>query len=281
MATTGGEGVYGQSNASSGGGSGVFGYNGTPAGAGQSAIGVYGLAGTGSWSYFTGIATGVEGFTNRANDIGVLGWTNTVGGYAVYGRAASSTANWAAYFWGNVNVTGTLTKGGGAFKIDHPLDPANKYLYHSFVESPDMKNIYDGVVTLGPDGTAWVTLPDWFEALNKDVRYQLTCIGGYAPVYISQKIQNNRFQIAGGTPGLEVSWQVTGIRRDPWAEANRIPVEQWKAEPERGKYLYPGLYGQPPEKGIGYMTAVSAPAGSIPTEVKAMAPRMEAREVVP
>lgn len=32
--------------------------------------------------------------------------------------------------------------------VSHPFDPANKYLLHSFVESSDMKNVYDGVVEL-------------------------------------------------------------------------------------------------------------------------------------
>src|SRR5262245_8440898 len=44
----------------------------------------------------------------------------------------------AGYFAGSVQITGNLAKGGGSFKIDHPLDPENKYLYHSFIESPDM-----------------------------------------------------------------------------------------------------------------------------------------------
>jgi hypothetical protein len=121
-----------------------------------------------------------------------------------------------------------------------------------------MMNIYNGNVVLDADGTAWVELPAWFEALNggeeyrSDFRYQLTCIGGYAPVYVAHKIQDNRFQIAGGTPGLEVSWLVTGIRHDPWAEENRIPVEQAKPASERGTYLYPELYGQPEELGLDY-----------------------------
>jgi hypothetical protein len=88
-------------------------------------------------------------------------------------------------------------------------------------------------------------LPEWFEALNREFRYQLTCIGGYAPVYIAEKVSQNRFKIGGGTPGLEVSWQVTGIRRDPYAERHRIPVEEEKSPKERGRYLYPDLYGQP------------------------------------
>jgi hypothetical protein len=95
-------------------------------------------------------------------------------------------------------VIGNLSKGGGSFKIDHPLDPANKYLYHSFVESPDMMNVYNGNVVLDANGEAVVVLPDWFEALNRDFRYQLTCIGGFAPVYIAEEIANNQFKIAGG-----------------------------------------------------------------------------------
>ena len=143
---------------------------------------------------------------------------------------------------GNVNVVGNLTKGSGSFKIDHPLDPQNKYLYHSFVESPDMKNIYDGVVTIDAGGEAVVQLPEWFEALNEDFRYQLTCIGGFAPVYISQEIADNRFRIAGGKPGMKVSWQITGIRHDPYANIHRIQVEEEKPAGERGTYLHPDAY---------------------------------------
>ena len=166
------------------------------------------------------------------------------------GVDAIAGSGYAGYFSGSVDITGTLSKGGGSFKIDHPLDPANKYLYHSFVESPDMKNVYDGVVTLDANGEAVVDFPDWFSVLNRDFRYQLTCIGGFAPVYIAEKINNNHFKIAGGKPGLEVSWQVTGIRQDAWANAHRIPVEEEKEAKLRGFYIHPELYGAPPEKQI-------------------------------
>lgn len=152
----------------------------------------------------------------------------------------SGTSTWD--FLSNVNVRGTLEKAAGSFKIDDPLDPANKYLSHSFVESPDMKNIYDGTVVLNKAGQAEVALPDYFEALNKDFRYQLTCIGRSAPVYIAREIENNRFRIAGGTPRLKVSWQVTGTRNDAYARAHRIKVEEEKPSKERGKYLYPELF---------------------------------------
>ncbi len=146
----------------------------------------------------------------------------------------------AAILNGHVTVNGELRKLSGSFVIDHPLDPDNKLLSHSFVESPDMKNIYDGVVVLDDKGEATVTLPDWFQALNKDFRYQLTCIGNWAQVYIAEEISNNSFKIAGGKPGMKVSWMVTGIRKDPWAEQHRIQVE--KEKKNKGTYLFPEYY---------------------------------------
>ena len=99
--------------------------------------------------------------------------------------------DYAAVLDGKVKITGNLEKAGGSFKIDHPLDPANKYLSHSFVESPDMKNVYDGVVVLDNKGKAEIELPDWFGILNKDFRYQLTAIGAPGPnLYIAEEISD-------------------------------------------------------------------------------------------
>jgi len=155
-------------------------------------------------------------------------------------------------------IVGIIVKSAGSFRIDHPLDPANKYLCHSFVESPDMKNIYDGVVMLDGSGEAWVDLPDWFDALNRDFCYQLTAVGAPGPnLYIAEKIFNNRFKIAGGTPGMEVSWQVTGIRQDAFANAHRIPVEEEKLGDKRGKYLHPKEHGVSETMGIGYEAKLS------------------------
>jgi len=169
-----------------------------------------------------------------------------VNGNGNFGGALKATGNGTfgpTQINGNLNVTGTLTKGGGSFKIDDPLDPANKYLSHSFVESPDMKNIYDGIATLDERGEALVSLPDWFEALNKDFRYQLTAIGAPAPgLYIAEEVRGNAFKIAGGIRGHRVSWQVTGIRQDAWANAYRIPVEEDKPDNQRGHYLHPELF---------------------------------------
>jgi hypothetical protein len=146
-------------------------------------------------------------------------------------------------FSGNLSVTGSVSKGSGSFRIDHPLDPENMYLSHSFVESPDMMNVYNGNVTLDEQGTAWVELPDYFEVLNRDYRYQLTPPGAAAPdLHIAREISGNRFMIAGGQPGMRVSWQVTGVRDDPFARMNPIRVEEAKPPAERGSLLHPEAY---------------------------------------
>ncbi|MCU0290380.1 MAG: hypothetical protein MUF10_00090 [Thermoanaerobaculaceae bacterium] len=229
-------GVYGESPGSSG----VHGKT-THA----SAAGVYG----------EGITAGVWGNASGTDATGVLGTANTgANAYGVWGR---STTGYAGFFSGNVNVTGALSKASGSFKIDHPLDPSGKYLYHSFVESPDMKNVYDGNVTTDDRGFATVTLPEWFEALNSDFRYQLTVLGGgdvWAQARVARKIQGNAFVIQTSMPGVEVSWQVTGIRQDAWARAHRIQVEEAKPGVEQGTYLHPELFGQPEEMGVEWAT---------------------------
>jgi hypothetical protein len=69
----------------------------------------------------------------------------------------------------------------------------------------------------------------------------------------NNKNNNRRFRIAGGTSGMKVSWQVTGVSQDPWANAHRIEVEEEKPDKERGYYIYPDLYEQPLEKGISHL----------------------------
>lgn len=203
---------------------------------------VFGSAG--SLSKTAGASYGVYG-------AGVAGAGSSA--YGVYGFGSGAGTTYAGYFNGDVHVLGTLSKVAGAFRIDHPLDPENKYLQHSFVESPDMKNIYDGVVTLDASGRATVTLPSYFSALNSEFRYQLTAIGAPAPgLYIAQEMTGNEFQIAGGGPGMRVSWQVTGIRRDAFASTHRIAVEMDKPAKERGTYLTPVEHGQPLSKHVNW-----------------------------
>jgi hypothetical protein len=211
---------------------------------------------------------GVEGISDALDGKGIAGKAEKgKSAAAVYGQ---SVTGFAGFFRGRVTITESLlvkdiyaTKlvaaegliggaGAKAFRIDHPLAPATKSLSHASIESDSMKNLYDGMATLDSNGVAWVTLPDWFDALNADFRYQLTCIGGYAPVYIAHEIEHNRFAIAGGIPGMKVSWQVTGLRNDVYARAHPLQVEEDKQPSERGKYWSPREQGFADAAGIWY-----------------------------
>jgi hypothetical protein len=244
-----GQGVWGESYVSAGsngyGPDGVDGIAHNNAGAG-----VFGtnLDSDGNGVYGVGNAFGVIGQSSSAGGSGG-GFANFSTGDALF--TYNQSGGWAAFFDGDVDVDGNLSKAGGSFKIDHPLDPANKYLYHSFVESPDMMNIYNGNATTDAQGSAVVQLPEWFETLNRDFRYQLTVIGQFAQAIVASKVANHQFTIKTDKPNVEVSWQVTGIRQDAWANAHRIPVEVPKADRDRGLYLHPELFGAPAEKNIG------------------------------
>jgi hypothetical protein len=215
----------------------------------------FGVAG----DIFTTGGSGVAGISNgtTGSASGLRGTSDSSAGFGVWASAPITPTAFAGHFSGHVNVTGTLSKSAGSFKIDHPLDPENKYLYHSFVESPDMMNVYNGVVVTDADGFATVELPEWFEALNRDFRYQLTVVDegdttGFVQVKVVRKVAGNRFQVRASAPGVEVSWQVTGIRKDTYAEKHRVPVEQEKPAEERGRYIQPADWGLPPERGVDW-----------------------------
>jgi hypothetical protein len=186
----------------------------------------------------TGPGRGIEATSggigvNGIGPVGVNGISSStnpndaaIRGIATFGPGAAK----AGLFNGDVQVTGTLVKSAGSFRIDHPLDPENKFLSHSFVESPDMMNIYNGNIVTDAKGEATVVLPAYFEALNREFRYQLTVVGQFAQAIVSEKISANRFKIRTDKPGIEVSWQVTGVRRDKFAEENRVKVETEKSK---------------------------------------------------
>ena len=195
-----------------------------------------------------------EQFGTQGTNYGVYSYAGTGNiSYGIFATTSTTPATkWAGYFAGNVGVGGTLSKGGGAFRIDHPLDPENKYLQHSFVESPDMMNIYNGNIVTDSKGFASVKMPEYFDALNRDFRYQLTVIGTFAQAIISEKINDRQFVIQTDKPNVEVSWMVTGIRQDNWANANRIAVEPDKPEHEIGTYIHSKEYGMPIERDSHY-----------------------------
>jgi len=214
----------------------------------------YGVYGTAPYAGVYGVGAG--GVFASYGLVGIAEQADVNINYGVYARAENSPDyNFAGRFIGNVSIIGDLSKSGGSFEIDHPLDPANKYLRHSFVESPDMMNVYNGNAVTDANGYAEVTLPEWFETLNRDFRYQLTVIDEtdndtFVQAKVVRGIRDNRFRIRTSAPGTTVSWQVTGIRQDPWANAHRIQVEEEKREKERGSYLHPELYDMPPERRV-------------------------------
>jgi trimeric autotransporter adhesin len=196
---------------------------------------------------------GVEAFGGGGGSIqGGIGGSFTGGTGGVFGDGVDGIpgSGYAGNFAGDLRVSGAITAGTKDFEIDHPLDPANKYLFHSSVESSEMMNIYTGNITTDSQGLATVQLPEWFEVLNTDFRYQLTVIGQFAQAIVAHEIENNRFEIRTSAPNVKVSWQVTGVRQDAYAKANPLVVEQEKEARLRGFYIHPELYGAPPEKQI-------------------------------
>jgi hypothetical protein len=264
--TTGGIGVAGESDTQPGvegdsnSGPGVVGTSNATAGVAGFSTNAFAVQGQSpNGGGVLGISTsnvGVQGIST--NNIGAYG--TSINGTGIAGSSVNadgvvgnaSAGHFAGRFEGDVQVNGNLSKSIGSFKIDHPIDPESKYLYHSFVESPDMMNIYNGNVTTDANGDAVITLPDWFEALNKDFRYQLTVIGTFAQAIVAEKVKGNRFTIKTNAPNVEVSWQVTGIRQDAWANKHRIPTEETKSEKERGYFLHPELFDQPEEKSVDW-----------------------------
>jgi hypothetical protein len=192
----------------------------------------------------------VAGVASGVDSVGVLGEANS--GPAAYGVWGKATEGWAGYFNGRVAVNGNLTKASGGFEIDHPLDPENRYLRHSFVESDEQLNIYGGTVVTDGDGAAVIELPEYFEELNENFRYQLTVIGSFAQAIVSEEVRDNRFTIATDRPEVKVSWQVSGVRRDRFVRAHPFVAEEAKSEEERGTYLHPEAWGKPEEAGAGH-----------------------------
>ncbi|MBI3477534.1 MAG: DNRLRE domain-containing protein [Acidobacteria bacterium] len=249
---------------------GVFGYAASPHG-----VGVFGrgvgfsatssirppLRGTGVWGDTSALhgtavyATVDDGFAVQAIGSGTTVYTmavfnaNTQG--PIFFAQNGSGGSCSIEANGDLFCSGSINGSAKNFRLDHPLDPANKYLTHTSIESSEMLNLYTGNAVLGADGSATVSLPDWFTALNRDFRYQLTPIGGFAPLYIAEELSDNHFVIAGGRAGMKVSWQVTGVRHDAYANANPLKVEQDKGK-ERGHYLHPELFGATPEQSVGW-----------------------------
>ena len=144
---------------------------------------------------------------------------------------------------GNLTVSGSVSKGSGSFKIDHPLPAMSDthHLVHSFVEGPKADLIYrgsvalvDGAATVDLDAAATMTSGTW-EVLCRDPQVWVQNEDGWTQV---------RGSISGATLSIEaqdadctdtVSWLVVAERKDPnivsanWTDAEgRVIVEPLK-----------------------------------------------------
>lgn len=210
---------------------------------------------------------GVSGETNYTDGFGVFGQNfdllgpatgNSIGvggvGYVgVSGQSTTPSAGAGVYSYDHVMANNNLIAGGTKnFRIDHPLDPENKFLNHFSIESNEVLNIYRGTITCDANGVAEVVLPNYVSAININFSYQLTPIGAFAGLFIAKKMEDGKFLIAGAQPGMEVSWQVTGTRNDLYMQ--KVPgasdVEVEKRTEDKGNYLHPEFYNQPDTKRI-------------------------------
>ncbi len=258
--STQGTGTVGQASATTGVTTGVLGRVDSTT---DEATGVYGAAAAAS-----GNTSGVWGVTASRSDgaTGVYGTATGASGqnFGVFGSAESGDG------FGVVALGNSLTTGTKSFRIDHPLDPTNRFLTHFCAEGPEPMNIYRGTAVLDEGGGAWIELPPYFSAINTNETYQLTPIGGPMPMLhiatpaaeADGAASTNRFRVEGGTAGLRVSWTVTARRNDAYVRTRGFAVESDKPEAWRGKYLHPDVFGRAPEEGIFFRSSarVASPA---------------------
>lgn len=275
--STGASAVYGEAN---GGGAGTHGYSTASSGyalygtaaTGGTSTGLYGEGNYGVYgecASLVGVAatpTSTSGYgvlavnTATSNATGIMGdvGSPSSSAYAVYGHASGSAH--AGYFDGKIYAR-SASASIKAFVIDHPLDPENRLLRHFSVESSERKNVYDGIAVADSDGVAAISLPRYFEALNEAVQYQLTALGQPAPaLHVKAECSAGKFVIGGANPGQRICWQVTGNRKDAFARANPLLVEEEKGAEQRGSFLTPEAHGQPSSKAISAAARAYVPA---------------------
>lgn len=235
-----GRGVEGQSAST---GIGVFGLN---SGTGVGVQGQSVTSGIGVIGFNTGAGVGVQG-QNSSTGTAVVGINTSLTGNGVVGETAVGSTGFAVFANGDMGASGIKP-----FYIDHPTEPATKYLRHFALESNEVLNVYRGNVILDGNGEAIVTLPNYFETINTNFSYNLIAIGSKSEVFIKEEIHNNQFKIAGGLPNQKISWQVYAERNDAYLQQfpEKRAVEINKDANDSGKYLMPELFNQPKEKGI-------------------------------
>ena len=143
----------------------------------------------------------------------------------------------------SVQVIGSLSKGSGSFKVDHPLKPETHHLVHSFIEGPQADLIYRGKVSL-VNGQATVNIDEagrmsegTFEALNCNVQCFTNNESGWTAVRGSVSGNILTIEAQDETCTDEISWMVIGERCDQhmidteWTDENgRVITEPEKEQ---------------------------------------------------
>jgi hypothetical protein len=292
-------GVYGD-NTSSTDGVGVYG-----SGWGTTSTGVFGSAGSygvdGHSTYGYGVrgrsdnshgvlgtsqlAEAVVGRTFAANKAAVHGYTDVAGSHGgfFWSNAGSGAGNGvigqtsSAAGYGVSSIGRFTASGTKSFRIDHPLDPENKFLTHYCAEGPEPLNVYSGEIRTGADGYAWIELPEYFSEINRNPRVQLT-VDDMSDDFVMAKVvggvREGGFRIRTSKPNTTVYWEVKAIRNDRFVQAHGAPVETEKSDFERGRYLHPHLYGAPETQGI-YSAKPDAVTRAMPdSPIKSSRPAM-------
>lgn len=205
---------------------------------------------TGIWSTTTSGFAGVDGRNGLPSGYAVYGFNDASTGTPVGVAGQAGAGGFGVYSFGVLGASGSK-----AFRIDHPLDPENRYLMHYSTESPTPQNFYSGNVKTDARGKAWVELPSYFAEINTNFKYQLTVVDdnesdSFVQVKIGRKIAGNRFLIMSSEPNVEVSWRVEADRNDLWVRKYGAPTEVDKQPSEKGLYQHPELYGLGKEYGL-------------------------------
>jgi len=171
------------------------------------------------------------------------GFTSGTGSFTIAAQNSSSTFTFILNDAGNVTISGSLSKGSGSFRIDHPLESLSEthQLVHSFIEGPQADLIYRGKLTL-VNGKAQANIDEvstmtngTFEALCREVQCFTTNESGWD--LVKGKVIGNIIYIESQNTSSsdEISWMVIGERKDKhmmdtdWTDDNgKIIVEPLK-----------------------------------------------------
>ncbi len=188
-------------------------------------VGGWGNPGPGNVQIAGRLATNGLGVGNNppgSNDPGFPSWSGGgVNTFDVFARGALYTGTNIEDPEVQIYSSGTLIAKDKRFRINHPLDPENRFLVHACVEGPENAIYYRGQGEL-KDGISVVKLPDYFEALALPGHRTVTltpCCQDNEPISIlaATEVVNGHFKVRtsdGSNPAQRFFWEVKAVRAD-------------------------------------------------------------------